>query len=176
MKTYNVIGVGEKNRSINASRFSLQQFWIDSENFRIDSELSFLSAVRWCWVFFRNTRILLASNSSHTYTTRTVCKIIFQKVQKGWSELQGHWRASLHRMRCVRRALCLMLHLKCAVSPIGIPYKCSTKSSFMWFGMQWTYIFKIWTSLTEGCFQFQMLTRTLFVYCSRMRLCVHDSV
>ncbi len=23
------------------------------------------------------------------------------------------------------------------------PYKCSTKSSFMWFGMQWTCIFKI---------------------------------
>ncbi len=32
------LGVGEK---IDASRFSLQRFWIDSENFRIDSELSF---------------------------------------------------------------------------------------------------------------------------------------
>ncbi len=42
------------------------------------------------------------------------------KVRKGWSELQGHSRASLHRMHCERRALCLMLHLKCAVSPVGI--------------------------------------------------------
>ncbi len=32
---------GRKNRSIDASRFFLQRFWIDSKNFRIDSELSF---------------------------------------------------------------------------------------------------------------------------------------
>ncbi len=36
-----ILGVGEKNLSIDASQFSLQWFWIDSENFRIDSELSF---------------------------------------------------------------------------------------------------------------------------------------
>ncbi len=35
------LGVGEKNRCIDASRFSLQRFWIDSENFRIYCELSF---------------------------------------------------------------------------------------------------------------------------------------
>ncbi len=32
---------------------------------------------------FRNTRILLASNSSHSYTTRTFRKIIFHKIRKG---------------------------------------------------------------------------------------------
>ncbi len=57
-----------------------------------------------------NTLILLASNSSHTYTTLTFRKIIFHK---GWSELQRHSQASLHRMRCEKRELCLMLHLKC---------------------------------------------------------------
>ncbi len=123
--------------------------------------------MRWRWVCFRNARILLASNSSHTYTTRTFRKIIFHKVRKGWTELQGHSRASLHRMRCERRALCLTLHLKCGLARLYFPYKCSTKSSFMWFGMQWTYIFKIWTSLTEGCFQFQMLRRALFVKTAR---------
>ncbi len=60
--------------------------------------------MRWRWVCFRNTRILLASNSSLIYTTRTFCKIIFQKVRKGLGELQGHSQASLHRMRCERRA------------------------------------------------------------------------
>ncbi len=70
-------------------------------------------------------------------------------------------------MSCERRVLCLMLHLKCAVSPVRyFPYKCSTKSSFMWFGMQWTYIFKIWNSLTEGF---------VCVDCSRMRLCAQNS-
>ncbi len=126
----------------------------------------------WRWVCFRNTCILLASNSSHAYTTWTFRKIIFNKVRKGWSERQGHSQVSLHRMRCERRTLCLMLHLKCAVSPVCIFLtKCSTKSWFMWFGMPWTYIFKIWTSLTEDCFQFQMLTHAFCVDCSRMRLC-----
>ncbi len=56
----------------------------------------------------------------HTYTTRNFRKIIFHKVRKGWSEWQGHSGASLHRMRCERRALCLMLHLKCAVWSVCI--------------------------------------------------------
>ncbi len=74
------------------------------------------------------------------------------------------YKASLHRMRFKRCMLCLMLHLKvCGLARLYFPYKCSTKSSFMWFGMQWTCMFKIWTSLTEGCFQFQMLTCALFV-------------
>ncbi len=94
--------------------------WKKIEIFRINSELSFYPDVWWRRVCFRNTQILLASNSSHTYTTRTFRNIIFHKVRKGWSELQGHSRASLHRMRCERRALCLMLHLKCAVSPVDI--------------------------------------------------------
>ncbi len=59
------------------------------------------------------------------------------------------------------------------------PYKCSMKS-FMWFEMQWTNwtnIFKIWTSLTECCFQFQMLTRFVCVRdCLRMRLCISVEV
>ncbi len=48
-----LLGVREKNRSIDALRFSLQQFWIDFENFRIDfenfridSEISFQPDVR----------------------------------------------------------------------------------------------------------------------------------
>ncbi len=64
--------------------------------------------------------ILLASNSSHTYITRTFRKIIFHKVLKGWNKLQGHSRASLRRMRCERHTLCLMIHVKCAVSLVCI--------------------------------------------------------
>ncbi len=127
--------------------------------------------MQWRRVCFRNTRILLASNASHTYTTRIFHKIIFHKVWKGWSKLQGHSRASLHRMRCERHTLfwCYTWSVRSACR--YFPYKCSTKSSFMWFGMQWTYIFKIWTSLTEGCFQFQMLTCALFVKTARARGC-----
>ncbi len=73
---------------------------------------------------------------THAYTTRTFRKIIFHKVLKGWSELEGHSRASLHRMHCERRELCLMLHLKCAVSLVCIsltnalrsPHLCGLKN------------------------------------------------
>ncbi len=45
----------------------------------------------------------------------------------------------------------------------------------MWFEMQWTYIFKILTSLTGGCFQFQMLMR--FFVCKLLaHAAVRDSV
>ncbi len=111
--------------------------------------------------------MLLASNSSHTYTTQTFCKIIFHKARKGWSELQGHPWASLHRIEFFVWCYTWSVRARSSV----FPYKCSTNSSFMWFGMQWTYIFQIWTSLTEGCFRFQMLTRFVCVDCSRMRLC-----
>ncbi len=125
--------------------------------------------MRWRWVCFRNTRILLASNSSHTHTrtTQIFRKIIFHKDRKGWSELQGHSWASLHRMRLFN-----VTREVCGLARRYFPYKCSTKSSFMWFGMQLTDIFKIWTSLTEGCFQFHMLTCFVCVDCTRMRLCV----
>ncbi len=61
------------------------------------SELSLYLDVRWRWVCLRNTRILLFSYSSHTYTTLTFRKIIFHEVWKGWRELQGRSQASLHR-------------------------------------------------------------------------------
>ncbi len=130
----------------------------------------------WCWVCFINTRILLASNSSHTYTTRTFCKIIFQSSERlkritrtftGFIAQDALWETD---------ALFDVTLEVCGLARQYLPYKCSTKSSFMWFGMQWTYIFKIWTSLTEGCFQFQMLTRALFVKtartcgCARLRV------
>ncbi len=69
-------------------------------------------------------------------------------------------------VRDARFVWCYILEV-CGLARQYFPYKCSTKSSFMWFGMQWTYIFKIWTSLTEGCFQFQMLTRAVFVSTAR---------
>ncbi len=128
--------------------------------------------MRWLRVCFRNTRILLASNSSHTYTTRTVRKIIFQSSERlkritrtcaGFIAQDALWET---------RALFDVTLEVCGLARRYLPYKCSTKLSFMWFGMQWTYIFKIWTSLTEGCFQFQMLTRFVCVDCSHMRLCV----
>jgi len=47
----------------------------------------------------RNSRILLAFNSTQTHTHH---KIIFHTVQKGWSKLQGQSQAALHRIRAVR--------------------------------------------------------------------------
>ncbi len=132
--------------------------------------------MRWRWVCFRNTRILLVSNSSHTYATRTFRKITFQSSERlkritriftGFIAQDALWET---------RALFDVTLEVCGLARRYLPYKCSTKSSFMWFGMQWTYIFKIWTSLTEGCFQFQMLTRALFVKtahacgCARLRV------
>ncbi len=123
--------------------------------------------MRWHWVCFRNTCILLASNSSYTYTTRTFCKIIFQSSERlkwitrtfaGFIAQDALWET---------RALFDVSLEVCGLARQYLPYKCSTKSSFMWFEMQWTYIFKIWTSLTEGCFQFQMLTCALFVKTAR---------
>ncbi len=67
------------------------------------------------------------------------------------------------------KALCLILHLKCAVSPVCI-FLTNALRSHNLCGLQWTYIFKIWTSLTEGCFQFQMLVCFVCVDCSRLRV------
>ncbi len=128
--------------------------------------------MRWIWVCFRNTRILLASNTSHTYTTRTFRKIIFQSSERlkritrtftGFIAQDALWET------CALFDVTLEV---CGLARRYLPYKCSTKSSFVWVGMQWTYIFKIWTSLTEGCFQFQMLTRALFVKTARACGCV----
>ncbi len=72
----------KKNLPIDVSRFSLQRF-------RIDSELSFNQMCDDAEFDLETPCILLASNSSR--------KIIFHKVQKGWSWLQGHSQALLHR-------------------------------------------------------------------------------
>ncbi len=71
--------------------------------------------------FALETLVFCLLTIPHTHThPEPFCKIIFHKVQKGWSELQGHSLASLHWKRSERRALCLMLHLKCAVSSVCI--------------------------------------------------------
>ncbi len=108
-----MLGVGVK-KTTTIHRDSLSNY---SGEFQNRFGASFLLDMWWRWVWFRNTSILLAS--SHTLN-RAFCKIIFHKVWKGWSELQGHSRASLHRMRCERHMLWLDVHLKCAVSPVCI--------------------------------------------------------
>ncbi len=87
----------------------------------------------------------------------------FGKVEVNYKDING--------LHCTGCALFNVTLEVCGLARRYFPYKCSTKSSFMWFGMQWTDIFKIWTSLTEGCFQFHMLTRFVCVDCSRIRLC-----
>ncbi len=106
----------------------------------------------------------------HTCTTRIFRKIIFHKVRKGWSELQGHSQASLHRMRCERCALCLMLHLK-SRSSVFSSQMLYEVIIYVFLNAVVLYIFKLWTSLTEGCFQFQMLMHFVCVDSTRMRLC-----
>ncbi len=117
-------------------------------------------AVCFPWKIIAHSETFVSQSDS---SIQRPCSIICHKVLKGLGELQGHSRASFHRV-----ALWEMRAVWCYTWRGGLAhryllYKCSTKSSFLWFGMQWTYIFNIWTWLTEGCFQFQMLTRTLFV-------------
>ncbi len=68
---------------------------------------------------------------------------ICHKVRKGLGELQGHSRASFHRVHCERCALFDVTLEVCGLAHRYLLYKCSTRSSFLWFGMQWTYIFNI---------------------------------
>ncbi len=62
---------------------------------------------------------LLASNSSRACATWTFCKIIFHKVWKGWSKLQGDSLASL-RSSAERYTRLFDVHLKCAVSSVCV--------------------------------------------------------
>ncbi len=71
-------------------------------------------------------------------------------------------------MRCERRAHCLMLHLKCAVSPVGI-YLTNALRSHHLCALECSGLIYL---KTEGCFQFQMLTRALFVKTAHACGCV----
>ncbi len=124
-----LIGVGEKS---DPSRFSLQ--------LRISESILSLVFNQMCddTEFALETPVcrLLPFSLTHKHTTRTFRKIIFHKFQKGWSELQGHSRDSFHKMRCERHFVwCYTWRVRS--HPSYFPYKCSTKLSFMWFGIQW---------------------------------------
>ncbi len=117
---------------------------------------------------------LLPIPHTHTHTSRSFRKIIFHKVRKGRSELQGHSRASLHRMRCERHALCLMIHLKCAVSSVCIFLTIALQSHHL-YGL-------VWNALDLYISNMNLTNRRLLsisniyacfvcVDCSRMRLC-----
>lgn len=119
-----VLGVGEKTNS-------LWRFWKFHNQFRV----SFLTADSWHCVRSRNSCILLASNSihierhTHTHTIPwTFHKIIFYKVWKGWNELQGHLRASLHRICTVKNVLCYTNYVRSCSLIFQFWKKCSKKA------------------------------------------------
>ncbi len=68
--------------------------------------------------------------------------IIFHKVRKGWSELQGDSLASLH-WSAERDTRLFDVHLKWRSRHSVFPYECCAESLCMWFGMRWIYKFKI---------------------------------
>ncbi len=114
----------------------------------------------WRWVF--------QFQFPHTCTTRIIRKIIFHKVSERLKRIIRTFTGFIAQdAQWEMRALFDVILEVCGIVRLYFPYKCSTKSSFMWFGKQWIYLFKIWTSLTEGCFQFQMLTRAVFVSTAR---------
>ncbi len=114
----------------------------------------------WRWVF--------QFQFPHTCTTRIFRKIIFYKVSERLKRIIRTFTGFIAQdAQWEMRALFDVILEVCGIVRLYFPYKCSTKSSFMWFGKQWMYLFKIWTSLTEGCFQFHMLTRAVFVSTAR---------
>ncbi len=117
---------------------------------------------------FRNAHMLLASNSSRAWAPWTFCKIIFHKVWKGWSKLQGDSLASLRRS-AERDTRLFDVRLKCAVSPV-----CVFLTNALWShnacGLECSGIINARYELTEGC-SFKCWCALDCVDCSRMQLC-----